>query len=295
MKVAAVVVTYNRKELLKKNICCLLSQQTDADLDIIVVDNASDDGTCEYISSYIEDGAVIYRNTGTNLGGAGGFQYGIRYAVENDYDFVWVMDDDCMPEKNTLDEFLKADKKLGGNYGFLSSKALWKDGNICKMNIQRKTLTKPLDMSVDELTKIAMASFVSLFIPVTVIRQAGLPIKEFFIWTDDWEFTRRISRKYDCYFVPHSVVVHESASNIGANIATDTPERLERYKLLYRNDVYLYRREGFIGFAYEVVRLSAHILRVMFKAGDNRLKRIRYILIGTKDGLSFNPDIEYVG
>ena len=99
-----------------------------------------------------------------------------------------------------------------------------------------------------ETVPIVMASFVSLFMPTKIVYELGLPIKEFFIWTDDWEYTRRISLKYPCYLCNKSMVVHKSKSNIGANIANDSLDRLERYNYLYRNDVYLYRREGLYGF-----------------------------------------------
>lgn len=294
-KVAAVVVTYNRKELLEENVNCLLNQKADADLDILIIDNASTDGTKEAIQPYIDTQKIIYVNTGANLGGAGGFQYGIKFAAERGYDFVWVMDDDCMPTDTALAEFLKYDKKLNGNYGFLSSKILWKDHSICKMNVQRKTLTKYVDNFEDEMIPVAMASFVSCFIPVKVVLEVGLPIKEFFIWTDDWEYTRRISLKYKSYLIPSSVCVHKSNANFGANIATEGADRLERYNYLYRNDVYLYRREGVKGFMYEVVRLNGHILRVLLKAKDHKAKRMKLIINGTRNGLHFKPEIEYVG
>lgn len=292
--IAAVVVTYNRKELLKENIQHLLNQTVGEMLDIIIIDNASTDGTKEYIIEYIDSGEVIYINTGSNLGGAGGFQYGINYAAKNDYEFVWVMDDDCMPNSNSLEKFLEHDKKLNGDYGFLSSKVLWKNGEICTMNVQRKTMTKNIKDFSDEIIPVVMASFVSLFIPVKVIMDVGLPIKEFFIWTDDWEYTRRISKKYRCYLITPSVVVHKSVSNIGANISNDSIERLSRYNYLYRNDVYLYRREGLVGFIYEIVRLFSHILKVIIRSKDNKLERIKKIILGTMEGFKFKPEIEYI-
>ena len=293
-RTAAIVVTFNRKELLKENIENLFAQTKKHLLDIVIIDNASTDGTKEYISDYINDGKITYINTGSNLGGAGGFQFGIKYAAEKDYTFVWIMDDDCMPTPTALEEFLKYDEKLNGNYGFLSSKVLWKDNSICKMNVQRETLTKYVEDFEKEKIEILMASFVSCFIPINVVKDIGLPIKEFFIWTDDWEYTRRISLKYKSYLVPSSVCIHKSNANFGANIATDGPDRLDRYNYLYRNDVYLYRREGIKGFAYESVRLTSHILRVLFKAKDNKMKRIKLIVRGTKNGFKFKPEIEYV-
>ncbi|WP_261975218.1 glycosyltransferase, partial [Lactobacillus crispatus] len=98
--------------------------------------------TVNYIAKYIDDNSIISVNSGKKLGGAGGFQYGIKMVAQKDYDFVWLMDDDCKPTKNALNEFLKADIKLNHVYGFLSSKPLWTDNTLCTMNIQRRTLTK---------------------------------------------------------------------------------------------------------------------------------------------------------
>lgn len=70
MKVVAVVVTYNRKELLKECIEALLNKSSKK-CDVLVIDNNSNDGTYEYIKKYIDDKKIIYKNTGENLGGAG--------------------------------------------------------------------------------------------------------------------------------------------------------------------------------------------------------------------------------
>ncbi|MBP5460939.1 MAG: glycosyltransferase family 2 protein [Lachnospiraceae bacterium] len=293
INVVAVVVTYNRKELLHENIECLLSQKPLVP-SIMVVDNHSTDGTRESLQEYIEQGKILYFDTGANLGGAGGFSYGIKHAAEQGYEYIWVMDDDCMPTENALAAFMSADEELKGNYGFLSSKVLWKDGSICKMNVQRETLTKNLKGFDKRIQTIVMASFVSLFIPTGIVKEMGLPIKEFFIWTDDWEYTRRISRKYKCYAVADSIVVHKSRTNVGANIATESVERLDRFDYLYRNDVYLYRREGIKGFCYEMMRLCAHSIRILLKSKDNKRKRLSKIFRGTKKGFSFKPEIEYV-
>ena len=291
-KVAAVIVTYNRKELLKECIGCILSQQGYVP-DIIVVDNDSSDGTEDALAPYVEAQRVFYFNTGSNLGGAGGFQYGIRKGVELGYQYLWLMDDDCMPKDTALRALLSA-AKHHPDFGFLSSKALWKDGSICKMNVQRAELTKNVTDFNRKLIPVVMASFVSLFIKTDIVRELGLPIKEFFIWTDDWEFTRRISRKYPCYLVTGSEVVHKSNLNIKADVSSDTPDRLDRFRYLYRNDVYLYRREGLRGFTYECVRLTFHCVRVLLKSEDHKLKRIQKIVTGTLEGLRFHPEIEYV-
>ena len=292
-KVAAVVVTYNRKKLLSENIGALLKQSY-KDCVIIIVDNNSSDGTYELLKSLIDQGKIKYYNTGKNLGGAGGFQYGIKIAAQSGYEYIWVMDDDCIPTETALEVLMDHDKKLMGKYGFLSSKVLWKDMSLCYMNIQRETVTRNLKKLDNKLIQVSMASFVSLFIKTSVVKEVGLPIKEFFIWTDDWEYTRRISRKYPSYVVTDSVVVHKSASNIGANIYSDSYERISRYNYLYRNDVYLYKREGLKGILYEIVRLSSNLVKVLLKANDHKWERIKLIIAGTKNGFKFNPSIEYI-
>lgn len=291
-KVMAVVVTYNRKELLKECINALLVQEYD-NCDVLIVDNASTDGTKEFIKDELQNDKVHYVNTGSNLGGAGGFNYGMKEAYNIGCDFMWLMDDDCIVHKDSLTELMNADKELEGNYGFLSSKVIWKDNSICKMNIQKRKFSKWLkDFETNKQT-IAMASFVSLFIKTSIVEEMGLPIKEFFIWTDDWEYTRRISRKYNCYYISKSVVTHKSKQNEGASIAT-VDDRIERFNYLYRNDVVLYRREGLKGWILLYIRLALHKLRVLKSNKEDKKKRIQIINKAIKEGKKFDPDIEYI-
>lgn len=298
-RIAAVVVTYNRKELLLQCLQRLQAQnhQTEfpgAELEVIVVDNASTDGTRQALDELIQEGGIRYSNTGSNLGGAGGFNCGMRKAVELGCDYVWIMDDDCMPHEDTLLELLRADARLGGDYGYLSSVVRWTDGSICTMNVQRHPLTRSIVDFAPELQPATLASFVSLFVPAAIIKELGLPIKDFFIWSDDWEFTRRISRAHPCYVVGKSVVTHASKSNGVGNIALDSEEKIARYKLAYRNDVVLYRREGLKGYAYIVVRGLYHTVLVLTKAKSKKLERWRTILQGNLEGFGFQPEIEYV-
>ena len=86
--IAAVVVTYNRKELLARCIACLRGQQG-AGCDILVVDNASTDGTAELLKT-LAGPDLQSLNPGRNLGGAGGFALGVEAAVEAGYETVWL-------------------------------------------------------------------------------------------------------------------------------------------------------------------------------------------------------------
>ncbi|MCM1404774.1 MAG: glycosyltransferase [Prevotella sp.] len=138
--VVAVVVTYNRKKLLKE---CLiaLTEQNYPNLQILIIDNASTDGTYSFIAHLIDDKKIIYKNTGKNLGGAGGFNFGMRAAVERGCDYVWLMDDDCIVNEDSLTTLINFAHAVNANFGFLSSVVRWQDGSICRMNVPKITIS----------------------------------------------------------------------------------------------------------------------------------------------------------
>lgn len=292
-KVIAVVVTFNRKVLLKEAIEALLNNKYPG-LEVLVTDNASTDGTKEYISELLDNPRVHYVNTGDNLGGAGGFNFGMKEAYKLGCDYMWLMDDDCIVHEDSLEKLMAADEKLKGNYGFLSSKVLWTDGNLCRMNLVKETYTKNVEDWETPLVKIVMATFVSFFVKTEVVREVGLPIKEFFIWSDDLEYSRRISMKYPGYLVNDSVVTHKCKSNIGSDISRDMSESLWRYPYAYRNEIYVCKREGFYGRFRQFERVVMHCLRVIFRKNDRKGERLKIILSNTFKGMKFNPPIEYL-
>lgn len=290
--VCAVVVTYNRLELLKHCVEALRAQS--AGCDILIVDNASTDGTARWAAGQQD---CRYRNTGSNLGGAGGFNRGMRWAVEAGYAFAWIMDDDTLPEPDALEKLLEADRALGGNYGWLSSVALWTDGGECKMNRQKlkKSYYDYSPFLKYGLVQAEQATFVSLFLRSDVICRFGLPITEFFIWGDDLEFTRRIAVRggVPCFLAGQSQVLHATRNNEGSNIALDAPERIGRYFYAFRNEAYLYRQEGLKGRAYCFAKRCRDFLRIA-KTGKPRLPRFGVLLRGIWAGAFFRPDVEYL-
>lgn len=290
--IAAVVVTYNRLPLLRQ---CLsaLTAQTAKGLTIFLIDNASTDGTAEAVRAMGLPN-LVYRNTGKNLGGAGGFAYGVREAALAGYDALWLMDDDTLPTPTALEALLQADRALQGQYGWLSSRALAPDGTDQPMNLQRVTPYKDLPNFDGERIPAVMASFVSLFLRTETVRQYGLPIAEFFIWSDDWEYTRRISRVQPCYVVPASRVVHAMQNPGIVNIAADVPARWERYRYFYRNDVVLYRREGVRGWLWLLAKDAWHTVQVLRSSQDRKAWRIGIIWKGFAAGVAFHPATPYL-
>ena len=295
-KIAAVVVTYNRLPMLQKCINALLRQTADS-FDIFIIDNASTDGTGDYCASIANNKRIVYYNTGKNLGGAGGFSYGIRAGTEAGYDYLWLMDDDTIPQENALKELLIAADNLNNNFGFLSSLALWTDNTPCKMNTPGVADSWWVDvdsMFENNLLRINYASFVSLFLKAAVVEELGLPIKEFFIWTDDYEYTTRISKKYPCYFVYNSKVIHEMNMNSGTSIMNDREDRLDRYRYLYRNRYYIARNNRKKDQVNYFIDIKNTIKALLLSDKPDKYKRIRIVISSYLSGVCFKPKIEYV-
>ena len=302
----AVVVTYNRLNLLKEGIDALLSQSVPCD--ILIVDNASTDDTPLWADEFRKTHpSVLYENTGANLGGAGGFNYGMRRGVELGYDYVWIMDDDAIAKPDTLEELQKTGGQLESqdpdhSYGFLASVVYWTDGELCLMNRQRTRTHYLLKEDVeaalakDELIPIETATFVSLLIPAKTILKVGLPIKEFFIWSDDVEYTVRITirNKMPAYIVPKSGIIHKTTNNVGSNIVTDDAERIDRYRYAIRNGNYAYRHYSFRQYCAYLYSLTAKWILVWFRSKDHKLKRSWVIVSSFFKGLFFHPKVEYV-
>ena len=198
-----------------------------------------------------------------------------------------------MPTRTALEELVKAYNRIPGKIGFLASKVVWTDGEICNMNIQRRSATKKVTDFDQPVIPIVVSSFVSMYVSAEVVKDVGLPFKEFFIWTDDWEYTKRIANKYPCYLITDSVVVHKTASNTGSNIALDSEDRLGRYKYAYRNEMYFYRREGIKGLAYYGAKIMLHSYRVIRYAPDKKKERIKIIFENAFKGIKFNPKVEF--
>ena len=203
MKICTVVVTFNRYELLKECLDSLLNQTYNTD--ILLVDNASTDGTDKRIieDGYLENKKIIYKRLEKNTGGAGGFHYGVKYALENKYDYVWLMDDDAEPELNCLKVLVENidDKK----YSAYAPKVMIGTKDDCVLSTFGHrgvfdyencipAFQKPIDLKEYEKEKceIDMASFVGVLIPIENVKKIGLPEKRFFIHHDDTEYSLRL-------------------------------------------------------------------------------------------------------
>lgn len=294
--VAILVVTYNRKELLLENIEAVL-RQSYQQFDYYVIDNASTDGTEQYIQSIIEtDDRLHYIKLKKNYGGAGGFAYGMNLAQCFDYQYSWIMDDDAIPEKNALEELISEAKRLGKeNFSFLASNVLWVDRAPCYMNT---CISSRMDKETgryrdSKLMSIDYSSFVGCFVNNEVAKQVGLPITDFFIYMDDIEYTLRLKAERPAYFVEQSKIIHKMPENSTAGIETATESKMERFRCAYRNRIYCYRYRWKMG---EIKIFLLYILescKVLKASKSDKWKRIKIIWNGYWTGRKFKPDIQF--
>jgi GT2 family glycosyltransferase len=229
-----------------------------------------------------------------NIGGAGGFNKGIRYAYEQGYDYIWVMDDDTITNETSLVNLVNKLTFLNEkNIGFICSNVLYKDNKPCIMNVP-KVSKHWNEMASYGLIELESASFVSVLVSRVAVESVGLPIKEFFIWGDDIEFTRRISRKFKGFMAVDSVVHHYMKENKGTDLAREDKERINRYIYDIRNKFYISKKEGLLSFLDYLKFVLITITKIITRTNRCKIKKINIVIKGFFKGTFFNPKIEYL-
>jgi GT2 family glycosyltransferase len=165
------------------------------------------------------------------------------------------------------------------------------------MNAQKlkERLTKKEYCDVQKgIIPIQSATFVSLFLNSDAVKKAGLPLKEYFIWGDDKEYTLRISKQYPCYLVSSSVVTHKMNSNNGSNLITDDKVRIGRYRYAYRNDLATAKKNGgkeILSYYFYFFKTMIHIIRF---SPSYKLLRLFTLFRGMLEGIAFYPKTEFM-
>jgi len=284
VRVCAVVVTYNRRALLQE---CLeaLGQQTRPPDHVMVIDNASTDGTADFVRERHPDLELVALEH--NEGGAGGFHEGLRRGYAAGYDWIWLMDDDTLPTPAALAALLAAPARLGDGPppALLASKVVWSDGRMHPMNFpgfERLRTDFVLQSCERALMPLRTTTFVSLLVHREAVSRHGLPLKRYFLWSDDIEYTARILRHEPGFLVPDSITVHKTSEPYTA-ISTSG----ERFYYHARNTVYMLR-----GPAWRVSEkpslLFSLIMSIPAYLSFNRFAphNVAVVLRGLRDGLS---------
>lgn len=294
MKAIAVVVTYNRLTLLKESIAALLAQTRPTDA-VLVINNNSTDGTEEWLATQ-----PVTMITQENNGGASGFYRGIKEAYTQGADWVWLMDDDTIPSPGALEQLLRcAGNSVLNDAGFFLSKATWTNGEPHIMNlpdIRTFVQDKPFNLYDQHgVLRVQAASFVSLLVSRKAVQACGLPVKEFYIWLDDFEYTSRITRAgFPGYYAGRSVVLHKTATNYSADLFT--AQRKEDWKHIYgvRNALFVKKmRKGTFKFWTSVLKNYLIVpFTILKRRKDDKIHFIKVVWKGTSKAIGFNPQIE---
>ncbi|KRF19118.1 glycosyl transferase [Nocardioides sp. Soil797] len=255
-RIVAVVVTFNRLDLLRGLMERL--RRTPGLAEIVVVDNASTDGTGEWLASaVVGPGSVPVHGVtlADNRGGAGGFHEGMRIGLEHDAELLWLMDDDGMPDDDCLARLLEHRSDLD----------FWGPVVVDKDDPERLVFpirlpggTKVVHAMADVRRAATGGRIDDIVIPfngVLVTRglaeRIGLPRAEFFIWGDDHEFRLRAEEAgARIATVVDATVRHPSVGSLGTPMMfgrttyNHSPSDLKHYCMARNNVVNLRTYRG---------------------------------------------------
>ena len=307
-KVCVVTVTYvNRFHLLKQVIEAALSCGLHK---IIVVDNNSDleskNKLVEYEKLHNDKIKVLYLND--NYGSAGGYKRGLETAYNDpECEFIWLLDDDCVPEKNALTILVKFyNKKLqesdNNNFALCSfrpamhtikllvdskkrtSGLIFAKYNTYKffhiLNLPFRLLIKlkiidiykKLDYDSFKTIEVDEIGYSGLFLNKKLIQKIGFPDESFYLYGDDFDYTYRITKKWNgkIFVVMNSLLkdLELSHDNNSSGIAS-----LSHYKLYYsvRNAIIINKKYNLTN--YFVFNINKYTFRFLLKI----LYLIKYI------------------
>lgn len=244
MKITAVVVTFNRLELLKQGIECLRKQQKLTG--IIVVNNGSTDGTREWLDA--QPGLLVVHQD--NVGGSGGFYTGIERAYSEGADWIWCMDDDVFPHPDCLDRLLPYTDRP--EVGILSPRRLL-EGKVFTHEFRHFNFTNPVGslhgrklakQQVNQATEIVGADFEGPFISRRVVEKIGLPNRELFIFCDDTDYCLRTHLAgFKLLYIPEALM---DKHKFFSNDTWTSRNRKKKWKRYYqvRNEAYLNHHYG---------------------------------------------------
>jgi GT2 family glycosyltransferase len=212
MRVAAAVLTHNRLELLRGSIQALRRQTRKPD-EIIVVNNGSTDGTAEWLDTQTD----LFVVTQPNNGSAGGFYSAMKIGYEREHDWIFCLDDDVVPRADALQKLLDNPYSSRKDTGFICSRVVDAGRNTYMTPAPADPFPKWYDTIGEHMCiRVGNGNFAGFMVSSEALKRCGLPIKEFFIWEEDREFSERIASAMQCYCALTSVVIHYQG-RIGGN------------------------------------------------------------------------------
>jgi rhamnopyranosyl-N-acetylglucosaminyl-diphospho-decaprenol beta-1,3/1,4-galactofuranosyltransferase len=297
--VAAVVVAYNRKVLLCECLDALLSQTKRLDA-IFVVDNASTDGTGDLLRErgYLDHPSIRYLLLSSNSGGAGGFHAGMSAAQKDQYEWVWVMDDDTEPHLDALQKMERWQSQ--SEVVAIANRKVDRQG---KETADGLRLMPEKAQGAVPYQVVRFSSFVGLLIRRTAMDAIGLPRREFFIHGDDTEYCFRLRAVGNIALAGDSLVAHKEVarSQQGRKLLSHTfyARTMDAFAFgfyAHRNRAWIerqYRRNALSLYLYLIARFAFFSATVLVFDQDHRWLRIKILAKANLDGIRGRFDNEY--
>lgn len=216
-----VIVTYNRIEKLQKTLSCYERQLKKIDT-VIIVDNCSTDGTNKFLKKYLTEKRnfkIKVLTMSENIGGAGGFFEGMKYAMQIGLDWVYISDDDAYVDNSALTEIEKIYSQINDKDNVVALCSVVRNEKGVdtghRLRLKRKLLTlkwRPVSESEykEPYFEIDILSYVGAAIRVNSLFCAGLDRKDFFIYHDDQEHSLRLRRVGKILTCTKSVIFHDT-------------------------------------------------------------------------------------
>lgn len=283
------VVTHNRREQLVR---CLeaLAAQTRAVDRVVVVDNASTDGTLERLR---DSGVALrldlaYIRTNRNGGGAEGFHYAVRAGLDSGADWIWLMDDDCAPEPDALERLLAAPEARAADTALVAPLVTMPGGNVLPLNrgwIRRRWFLTPLvGLRPEDWeragTEVEHVSLVGPLVRRAAAAATAPPRRELFIWWDDLEWVSRLRAHGRAWLVPAARVVHDEprpmpSTGFAARVR-DYRRTVPGWKHAYglRNMIFCGRRDGFLSAPRAAALAAVPIARALLAGRPRAARRL---------------------
>ncbi len=247
--VVVALVTYNRRVCLEETLKGIVAQEHKVKA-VVIVDNNSTDDTNIFMTSFMRKDVsnylefhcatvagieyIYYRNN-VNVGGSGGFAVAINKAIELHKDYIWIMDDDVLPEPNCLKLMLEAMSKdvracipnrSDVNFDDHACRKIdFKSTLKFRMYMRKEFYAEPLD---SEYYSVCDMAFEGPLIKSDVVEKVGLPYTGFFIEYDDTDYAQRVLKHTKILFVSNAVLHRQLATR-------DNGKQTRNYKYNWRN------------------------------------------------------------
>lgn len=288
--IAAVIVTYNRKELLCDNIEMLLNQRHSFDC-IYIIDNCSTDGTKEYLEEkgWLKERNFVYLKTYSNIGGAGGFYTGVKAAFEAGADWIVLMDDDGKAaDKDTFSILFEAANHAYNKNKMLFLNSLVIQGDLLSFKIDNVyTVSEAMNLAKNGLIEGAANPFNGTLISKELVTAIGYPNRFFFIKGDEVDFKQRaidagayVATIVDSRYIhPRPETYERNVLGIKVPFFVEAPWK-EYYAA--RNFTYMYKQKKmYKAIAFELIFVK---ILAIFSMKCKKVSTLKMLLKGIKDG-----------